>query len=134
MPFAKLAEGDTVGAYTLGAEIASDPYAVVFACRRGRCVVKAPRHSKAAVEALLRNVVCTAGGSFTFAGTYKHQQMNPPLGAGPVEDMALGLAGLGVVRERGWGYGRFRRACEGRSGADGGEKRELLAEGALWRG
>ena len=30
----------------------SDPYAVVFACRRGRCVVKAPRHSKAAVEAL----------------------------------------------------------------------------------
>ena len=89
---------------------------------------------KAAVEALLRNVVCTTGGSFTFAGTYKHQQMNPPLGAGPVEDMALGLAGLGVVRERGWGYGRFRRACEDRSGADGGEKRELLAEGAPWRG
>ena len=85
---------------------------------------------KAAVEALLRNVVCTAGGGFTFAGTYKHQKMNPPLGAGPVEDMALGLAGLGVVRERGWGYSRSRRACEGR---DMREKRELLAKGAPWR-
>ena len=84
---------------------------------------------KTAVEALLRNVVCTAGGGFTFAGTYKHQKMSPPLGAGPVEDMALGLAGLGVVRERG-GYDRFRRACEGRVGADMREKRELLAEGA----